>query len=206
MRRLICSVLVLLAICGVAGCAQSNKPEICQIQGDRLRMATSVNEMLSVSDLIVVFTPTKQENILSTFFSDGDVAIGYTKTSGEIDEVLYGSRMSGDTISVTEVCYTTDSGSKLWTFQGYLPMEIGMKYVLFLKEYADSSTYAGMYYPVEVEYGKYLVSSDAALPLYNTDNGYEQLQVGAATDLTTYTEWYDTVRKLYPDVFVRCIV
>jgi DNA-directed RNA polymerase specialized sigma24 family protein len=48
-----------------------------------------VSQLQEVSDLIVVFTPETQENVLSRY-SDGNVASGYTKTTGQVTQVLKG--------------------------------------------------------------------------------------------------------------------
>lgn len=110
---------------------------------------------------------------------------------------------AGDTIFDTEECYTTDNGAVLWTQEGYLPMEIGERYLLFLIRYSDKKTdYAGMYYPTQLEYGKYLLGNqDGITDIQNSAASAEELQIGPGGDLEKYVSWRQEVAALYPEVF-----
>ena len=181
------------------GCAKTNSVEINRLAASRFPLTGSADELPEISDLIVVFTPESQENVLNKY-SDGNISYGYTKTSGTISQVLSGSVSEGDSILITEECYTTDSGSVLWTQDGYLPMNIGESYLLFLKAYEEDSAYAGMYFPVDLEYGKYVLQFPAAMSS-ETSYTVDQLEIGPYGDLDVYTEWFKTVQTLYPDIF-----
>lgn len=195
-------VLVLTLLCCLFGCQKKEEMDIRQMQTSRLQRAGTVSELQENSDLIVVVTPKSQENILS-YYSDGNIAFGYTKTAVVVSEVLKGDVSIGDTIWVTEECYTTDNGSVLWTQQGYLPMQIDERYLLFLMRYSDTKTdYAGMYYPAELEYGKYLLGiQDGADDIHNSAASAEELQIGPGGDLEKYGSWRQEVAALYPEVF-----
>ena len=185
-----------------AGCKTTGEVEIRQIQAYRRLAASTVDELQSVSDLIVVFTPENQENVLY-YFDDGVVATGHTRTSGVVSEVLKGDVSAGDTIVITEECYTTEDGSVLWTQQGYLPMQDGKRYLLFLTRYSETRTvFAGMYYPTELEYGKYLLNEKGETePMTNGMNTAENFEIGPYGDLKKYSSWYSQVAALYPELF-----
>ena len=194
--------LASLLLCCLIGCQAGGEAEIRQMQTSRLQKAASVAELLENSDVIAVVTPASQENVLS-YYSDGNVAFGYTKTAAVVSEVVKGDVSAGDTILVTEECYTTDSGAVLWTQRGYLPMETGARYLLFLIRYSDQKAdYAGMYYPTELEYGKYLLEEQggtAGIP--SSAASAEALQIGPGGDLERYISWRREVAALYPELF-----
>ena len=198
-KRIFFIMAALLLSVLLFGCSQKNHAVINQLTSDRFLLAESVERLPEVSDLIVVFTPENQENILKKF-SDGNVSIGYTKTSGTISQVLSGSVSEGDRILITEECYTTDDGSVLWTQDGYLPMNIGENYLLFLKAYREDSAYAGMYFPVDLEYGKYVLQIPATMSA-EASYSMERLEIGPYGDLDQYNEWFAAVRTFYPDIF-----
>ena len=196
-------VIVAIGAFALSGCensAQTDGMQINQVDAEWMPSAESVEELPLVSDLIIVFEPTSQENALS-HFSDGLVENGYTKTSGIAQRVLKGTVEEGSTVQITEVCYTTNSGSELWTIGGYLPMEIGQKYLLFLTAYDAESPYSGMYYPINMEYGKYALPSNSnwLTSLFKDKN--ELWEIGNATNLDQYADWYAYVQDLYPDLF-----
>lgn len=175
--------------------------EILQMETDRDALAASAEELPSVSDLIVVFTPSGQETVLQTF-SDGTVKTGYTRTTGTASRVLAGDLEAGETVTITEECYeaaSEESGAVLWTQGGYLPMEPGETYLLFLCAYAEDSAYAGMYYPVDLEYGKYALAAAASVAAGEACDS-EALEVNPYAELDRYIGWYKTVLSLYPDI------
>ena len=185
----------------LAGCA-AEEVEIRQLESFRRLAASTVDELQAVSDAIVVFTPDSRENVLS-YYADGNVLSGYTKTCGVVSRVLQGDAAAGDIISITEECYTTDDGAVFWTQQGYLPMEEGRQYLLFLTRYSeDRKVFAGMYYPTELEYGKYLLADKGeADALTGGGATAEQYEIGPGGDLEKYRAWYQEVAALYPELF-----
>lgn len=197
-KWLMCFLLIVLSL-SLCGCSQAEVVEVNHLIADRITLANSPENLQEISDLIVVICPQNQENIL-TYYSDGNVSVGYTKTTGIVTEVLSGAAAEGDEIIITEECYTTNSGSKLWTQQGYLPMKISESYLLFLKAYSAESEYAGMYFPIDLEYGKYALTGASPVAASTSYNA-EQFEVDTATDLSKYVEWYQAVSVLYPDVF-----
>lgn len=97
---------------------------------------------------------------------------------------------------ITEECYTADDA--LWTQGGYLPMETGKPYLLFLTAYDDGSDYAGMYYPTELERGKYPLGQ--ALTTADSAAQWQVYSLDGDT-LSDYQSWYRQVSALYPDLF-----
>lgn len=119
-------LLLLLITCTACGQRQT----VRQMAADRITQAESVSQLQEVSDLIVVFTPERQENVLS-YFSDGNVSGGYTRTTGTVSQVLKGE--PPEQLVITEECYLVDN--VLWTQGGYLLMQEGESYLLFLTAY-----------------------------------------------------------------------
>lgn len=142
----------------------------------------------------MVFTPERQENVLS-YFSDGNVSGGYTRTTGTVSQVLKGE--PPEQLVITEECYLADS--VLWTQGGYLPMQEGESYLLFLTAYDRDSVYAGMYFPTELEKGKYPLTDE---PLTASDSADAwEVYVIEGDDLHDYQDWYQQITALYPELF-----
>lgn len=80
---LLALALVMLTACG------ARQQTVHRLSADRVSQAATVSQLQEVSDLIVVFTPETQENVLSRY-SDGNVASGYTRTTGQMTQVLKG--------------------------------------------------------------------------------------------------------------------
>lgn len=185
---LLALALVMLTACG------ARQQTVHRLSADRLTQAATVSQLQEVSDLIVVFTPETQENVLSRY-SDGNVSSGYTRTTGRVSQVLKGQ--APEQLVITEECYTLDDA--LWTQGGYLPMEKGRSYLLFLTAYPSGSDYAGMYYPTELELGKYPLT-DQPLTASDPVDTWQVYSPDSST-LSQYQSWYQQVAALYPDLF-----
>ena len=195
MRRtkVLLSCLLALALVMLTACG-ARQQTIHRLPADRVTQAATVSQLQEVSDLIVVFTPETQENVLSRY-SDGNVSSGYTRTTGRISQVLKGQ--APEQLVITEECYTLDDA--LWTQGGYLPMEKGQSYLLFLTAYPGDSDYAGMYYPTELELGKYPLT-DQPLTASDPVDTWQVYSPDSST-LSQYQSWYQQVAALYPDLF-----
>ena len=185
-----CLLLLLLITCTACGQRQT----VQRMAADRITQAESVSQLQEVSDLIVVFTPESQENVLS-YFSDGNVSGGYTRTTGTVSQVLKGE--PPEQLVITEECYLVDN--VLWTQGGYLPMQEGESYLLFLTAYDRDSVYAGMYFPTELEKGKYPLA-DEPLTASDAADAWE-VSVIEGDDLHDYQDWYQQITALYPELF-----
>ena len=185
-----CLLLLLLITCTACGQRQT----VQRMAADRITQAESVAQLQEVSDLIVVFTPESQENVLS-YFSDGNVSGGYTRTTGTVSQVLKGE--PPEQLVITEECYLVDN--VLWTQGGYLPMQEGESYLLFLTAYDRDSVYAGRYFPTELEKGKYPLTDE---PLTASDSADAwEVSVIEGDDLHDYQDWYQQITALYPELF-----
>ena len=188
-------VIVLLCISILAGCGQSAQIEaqynqVNEVDADWKNLANSPEELPQVSDLVVLFKPETQENKLS-FFSDGLVFDGYTLTTGRVTKVLQGSVEVNAQIQVTEASYTQNNGTELWTISGYLPMQKGEEYLLFLKAYETDSAFAGLYRIVDITYGKYIPGVNAA----------RNFEIASNFNTDRYAQWFQVVKEMYPEVF-----
>lgn len=114
MRKHLSLMLLLLLLITCTACGQ--RQTVQRMAADRITQAESVAQLQEVSDLIVVFTPESQENVLS-YFSDGNVSGGYTRTTGTVSQVLKGE--PPEQLVITEECYLADN--VLWTQGGYPP-------------------------------------------------------------------------------------
>ena len=192
MRKPLSLMLLLLLLITCTACGQ--RQTVQWMAADRITQAESVSQLQEVSDLIVVFTPERQENILS-YFSDGNVSGGYTRTTGTVSQVLKGE--PPEQLVITEECYLVDN--VLWTQGGYLPMQEGESYLLFLTAYHTDSVYAGMYFPPELEKGKYPLTDE---PLTASDSADAwEVSVIEGDDLHDYQNWYQQITALYPELF-----
>ena len=192
MRKHLSLMLLLLLLITCTACGQ--RQTVQRMAADRITQAESVAQLQEVSDLIVVFTPERQENILS-YFSDGNVSGGYTRTTGTVSQVLKGE--PPEQLVITEECYLVDN--VLWTQGGYLPMQEGESYLLFLTAYDRDSVYAGMYFPTELEKGKYPLMDE---PLTASDSADAwEVSVIEGDDLHDYQDWYQQITALYPELF-----
>lgn len=189
-------VLLLMALL-LVGCDEPTL-QVHQITADRFALTTSQEDLQTVSDLIVVFTPETQENVLQ-YYNDGLVAFGYTKTVGTVEQVLKGNVTEGEEICITEECYTIQSDADLWTQGGYLPMRTEGKYLLFLKAYdSNDPDYAGMYFPVDLEYGKYTLDTNGTSAWFMSRA--DRFEVAETGDLNKYAQWREYVFELYPEL------
>lgn len=192
MRKHLSLMLLLLLLITCTACGQ--RQTVQRMAADRITQAESVSQLQEVSDLIVVFTPERQENVRS-YFSDGNVSGGYTRTTGTVLQVLKGE--PPEQLVITEECYLVDN--VLWTQGGYLPMQEGESYLLFLTAYDRDSVYAGMYFPTELEKGKYPLMDE---PLTASDSADAwEVYVIEGDDLHDYQDWYQQITALYPELF-----
>ena len=192
MRKHLSLMLLLLLLITCTACGQ--RQTVQRMAADRITQAESVSQLQEVSDLIVVFTPERQENVRS-YFSDGNVSGGYTRTTGTVLQVLKGE--PPEQLVITEECYLVDN--VLWTQGGYLPMQEGESYLLVLTAYDRDSVYAGMYVPTELEKGKYPLTDE---PLTASDSADAwEVYVIEGDDLHDYQDWYQQITALYPELF-----
>lgn len=154
---LLALALVMLTACG------ARQQTVHRLSADRVTQAATVSQLQEVSDLIVVFTPETQENVLSRY-RDGNVSTGYTRTTGQVSQVL----------------------------KGQAPAQ------LVITAYDAGSDYAGMYYPTELERGKYPLGQ--ALTTADSAAQWQVYSLDGDT-LSDYQSWYRQVSALYPDLF-----
>lgn len=116
MRRtkVLLSCLLALALVMLTACG-ARQQTIHRLPADRVTQAATVSQLQEVSDLIVVFTPETQENVLSRY-SDGNVASGYTKTTGQVTQVLKGQ--APEHLVITEERYTAPPMTTAPTMRG----------------------------------------------------------------------------------------
>lgn len=196
-RIMVCVLALSLVVVGGVVYISNGPYTVNQVMADRITLVNSVSQLEELSDLVVLVTPKTQENVLIKDPIDNNVITGYTKTTATVLDVIKGNVTEGQEVLITEECYTTNLNSVLWTQQGYLPMEDGDSYLLYLKAYTDDSSYKGMYFPIDLEYGKYVLPQTAPISAKATTYTAEQLQIGTETDAAKYREWYQQVVSSY---------
>lgn len=151
---------------------------------DRLQLASSYEDLDAVSDIIVRATVISGKENKTIEADDGTVVFGYTLAQLNISEVFKGDVGEDETITITEEYYTlADKSNVIYTQGNYMPAQENGEYIFFLKAYDTTSPYAGMYFPVDLEYGKYSVdlangmatissASTAELEIISHDNKY----------------------------------
>ena len=125
---------------------------------DRLQLAPTYADFQNVSDIVVKATviPGKENKLITA--DDGTVVFGYTITQLNVTEVFKGNINEDYPINITEEYYTlSGNGNEVYTQGNYMPAQESGEYIFFLKAYDSTSPYAGMYFPVDLEYGKYSV-------------------------------------------------
>lgn len=125
---------------------------------DRLQLAPTYADLQNVSDFVVKATviPGKENKLITA--DDGTVVFGYTITQLNVTEVFKGNINEDYPINITEEYYTlSGNGNEVYTQGNYMPAQESGEYIFFLKAYDSTSPYAGMYFPVDLEYGKYSV-------------------------------------------------
>lgn len=125
---------------------------------DRLQLAPTYADLQNVSDIVVKATviPGKENKLITA--DDGTVVFGYTITQLNVTEVFKGNINGDYPINITEEYYTlSGNGNEVYTQGNYMPAQESGEYIFFLKAYDSTSPYAGMYFPVDLEYGKYSV-------------------------------------------------
>ena len=168
------------------------------VETDRLQLATSVDSLKAISDIIVVAHVDRAGENTLIRAETGDIISGYTNTTITVDAIFKGNIQIDNSLVVTEECYTTALGTIFWTQQGYMPMQAGTKYILFLKAYPDDSDFACKYFPIDLEYGKYVIPLEFPVnDIEALSDNREKLEIGETTDLNVYFEWYYSIMSEY---------
>ena len=161
------------------------------ISSEREELAADFEELVQVSDLIVraKVLPDK-ENV---FMENADVPFGYTFTKLEITGSFQGVQ-DDKIIVITEEYYTEKdaSGTTIWSQGNYLPAKVGEEYLFFLKAYGKDSDYAGMYFPVDLEKGKYVLPEK--VPEKPTA---KELELKSEKGFSEYWDFYTQVAQNY---------
>ena len=112
---LLALALVMLTACG------ARQQTIHRLSADRVTQAATVSPIAGGQRPDRGVHPGDSGKRPFPLHSDGNVASGYTKTTGQVTQVLKGQAPAQ--LAITEECYTADDA--LWTQGGYLPMETG---------------------------------------------------------------------------------
>lgn len=171
-----------------------NKIQYNILTTDRLQLAPTYDDLETVSDMIIKATviPGKENKTIEA--EGGIIVFGYTVTQLNISEVFKGEITEGETITITEEYYTlAGKNNVIYTQGNYMPAKENGEYIFFLKAYDAISPYTGMYFPVDLEYGKYSVNlaggmaapasaSTAELEIISSDTKYVEFATKVIED------------------------
>lgn len=180
---------------------KSKKITYNTIEAERIVLADNFEELEEVSDLIVRarVLPGK-ENVLVKAPDNGDAVLhGYTVTKLEVLEVFKGD-FSGAAVTITEEYYTIQdfTGTEVWTQGNYLPAREGEEYIFFLKAYAQGSKYEGMYFPVDLEHGKYVTELSGTAGLQKETPSLKEIyELKSDENAGEYQKWYERAASKY---------
>lgn len=174
------------------------QPSFHLLQADRLRRAYNTDELREASDLIVVakVMPGKENKLITS--SDGEYVVsGHTLTNLQVISTIKGD-LDSDTITITEEYFSVPvEGGTLdhWTQQAYLPANENETYLFFLKKYdINLDVFPNMYFPVDLQYGKYVLNSPVNLM---SDSAFESLEVLDNVYGHDYPTWYSEIYDTY---------
>ena len=188
-KYVIFTCLVLLL---VSGCA--NEPMIRQIDADRIIRAYTFEELVEVSDLIV------KAKVLPGKVNKEDTPEvgGHTITKLQVLEASKGHIDPDKIVTITEGYYQDKDG--IWTYGNYLPANENQEYIFFLMKYGAKSYWSGMYYPTDLERGKYSLN-DSILDNLDTIDKLSDADLEIWKDPNNeYRQWYkQVVEKYYPN-------
>lgn len=148
-------IIVVVSIISISG----DKIQYNILATDRVRLAPTYDDLGVVSDVIIKATvvPGKENKTIEA--DNGTIVFGYTMTQLKISDVFKGNVVEGGIITITEEYYTLANNRKVIYTQGnYMPVQENGEYIFFLKSYDELSPYAGMFFPIDLEYGKYSVN------------------------------------------------
>lgn len=168
---------------------------IIPMEVNRDDIVKDIESLEAESDLIIKgkILPWKKNILLR--WDDGEVLFGYTLTKIKVEEV-YKGKVVKNTVSITEEYYKENFivGKTLYTQGAYISAKVGSSYMFFLKKYGDDTSYKGLYFPIDLEYGKYLVNNKTINELRTMTN--KELEIGENANLN-YIEWMDKVIAKY---------
>lgn len=196
-KVLIISVISIVLVVGIIS-LDATITNYHMIRADRVKLADSFDELQNGSDLIIKATIlTDKENKLDVL-DDGSVIFGYTITQLQVEDVYYGATSINDIIKITEEYYVTDLpiGKTINTQGNYLPAKVGNQYIFFLKKYHDDTRYKGMYFPIDLENGKYLINDKTKKISAINNLSNKELEIGTR-DATKYKEFFIKVLEKY---------
>ena len=162
MRKLILAVTLVLAFLFSVGCnskdmnidySQLNDAPISSV---RVFNPAVAQEVIDRADYIIKGKFTGDRKV-DYQYSGGVVSYACTISPFQIDTVYKGGMDEGSTIKIVEDYYIDEEldGGTIFHLGNYYPSDLGRDYLIFLKEYSPESRFAGQYYLVGSEYGRY---------------------------------------------------
>lgn len=198
MKKKLLSILVISALFLSVLIVDNTMVQTNKLQADRFVLANNYEQLKQESDLIVQAKVLKGKDNKLDYDSDGSVLFGYTLTHLQIEEVYKGDVSVDEVIDITEEYYITTRGigKTIWTQGQYAPANENHEYIFFLKKYGDDTRYKDMFFPIDLENGKYVVNREIA-NTNNIDNlSNDEMEILNGNNIT-YRDWYKSVAKEY---------
>ena len=167
-------------------------PQLVEAQG-KYFLYDSIETLQKDSQFIVEVQVIEKKNSVITYTEDKCPYSGHTPVTVKVLKSLPGdSMLENKEITIHEYYYNyiTPIGSYLMTEEGYIPMKINGKYLLFLAEDKD-----GGFFTIGPGFqGKYVVTEEGMID--NIDSATkEDLEIGEGADINHYRKLYREVKK-----------
>lgn len=192
-KRYIVALVIILGLLGLL-LFLNGENTIHEINADRIRLTSDFNELESESDLIIKAMVLPEKQTFTDKMEDGTVVFGYTITRLKVEEVFSGNTEKDDIIVITEEYFKL--GKEVFVQGNYIPAIENNTYVFFLKKYDESTRYEGMYFPVDLEKGKYLIKNKEFSADMIDDLSNSEMEIGKKEN-KEYKEWYKEVIRKY---------
>ena len=171
-----------------------------QFPTNRIQLASSFEELEETSDIIIRATVLPDKRTINNVLPDGSYGFGYTLTNLQIAEVFKGNISENDIILITEEYFIRpNEKSVIRTQEGYMPANEGEEYIFFLKAYPNEvEEFAGMYFPIDLEYGKYSTALNNSVLRSRSEIPIDSLQItSGTTSKERYIDWANQVSANY---------
>jgi hypothetical protein len=174
-----------------------------QIQANRTQLASTFEQLEETSDIIVRATVLPDKRAINNILPDGSYGFGYTLTNLQVAEVFKGNISEKDVMLITEEYFIRpDEPTVIRTQEGYMPANESAEYIFFLKAYPnDVEEFAGMYFPVDLEYGKYSTSLDESILQSRSKINLDSLEIMSGT--TSNERYVDWANQVYTNYMTR---
>lgn len=167
-------------------------PQIGEVQ-TKYKIYESIEMLQKDADVIFEIQVNEKKDNIVNYTEDNYPANGYTLTTANVIKSYSGNNINASIlVSIAEPYYEyiTPLGRYVDTFEGYSPMKVSGKYLLFLKENKES----GYYTILGIYQGKYLLIDNGMIE--NIDSATrEDMEIGDHGNIELYKALFKSVKE-----------